>query len=144
MLAIVREIMTRDNITDPLKFDSFTETSARLGTRTYREVTRKFKSIGPAMSLVAAKYVWTLENYRDLLTRMIFHFKGSQDDSELVWSKIVNSSDLFPAERFRKAWKKVMDVLSTKIDVSEYSFDEALGYCMDNLENMGLAEVVDE
>ncbi|KAJ3334707.1 hypothetical protein HDU91_002586, partial [Kappamyces sp. JEL0680] len=79
---------------------------------------------------------WGYYDYEDLLTRMIFHFQEARDESELVWSSIVHHSDRWSASQFRSSWKELQKILGKRVDLTQFTFREALAFCMDNLKEL--------
>lgn len=138
MLEIAQELMDREGITDRTKFNLWTEMAARMKTRTYREIARHYKLMGPRFN--QREYLFGFDDYKDLLHRMIFHFDGCGDESEIIWSKIIDRSDMWSAEKFRNAWEHVKQKMVDKLGlekVSRFTFRKALGWCLDHLSDLG-------
>jgi hypothetical protein len=110
-------------------------------TRTYREIARHFKLLGPRLN--QREYIFGFDDYKDLLHRMIFHFDGAGDESEIVWSRIIDRSDIWSADRFRLAWEEVKKRMVAKLGldkVSRFTFRKALSWCIDHLETLGFSK----
>jgi hypothetical protein len=112
--------MDRDNITDPLKFNSWTEISALMGTRTYRECARHWKYCQPNITKTAKEF--TSVDYKDLLLRMIQSFTFANDESELMWKSIITSRDPFPMDTYRTKWFQLRSKVQEKQDLSDMTF----------------------
>jgi hypothetical protein len=122
MLHHARMIMERENITDPLQFNHWTEVSALMkGKRTYRECARHWKFFSPQIER-ARKNKWTIDHYKDLLFRMIQCFGHANDESEVVWKSIVTLRDPFPVDTYRERWVYLKTQIQKTYDLSDYSF----------------------
>jgi hypothetical protein len=81
-----------------------------------------------------------MEEYRDLLQRMLLHFSHANDESEVIWKSIVKNDDLYPAEVYRTKWISLVNRMLRKHDLSSMTFKgtrmliiEGIQFCLDNL-----------
>ena len=119
-ITLGKEIMEREKITEPTKFTYWTELSQKMGTRTYRECARHWTLLGPKLKRERLK--WSYHDFKSLLLKMIGSFACANDESETIWSSIINANDKYSREDVRKKWVFLKNKLAEKFDLDDYTF----------------------
>ncbi|KAJ3177190.1 RNA polymerase I enhancer binding protein [Gaertneriomyces sp. JEL0708] len=128
----VKEIMTREGITEPHKVKHWGEISAKVGTRSVAQCHRRWHrtpdlnfSCGNVTPQEDAVSEWTVEHDRELVTKMLTLFPGAYDESEVQWDELATPEwgAIGAPARLRNRWRRLRDAAS---DVEMLTFHETM------------------
>ncbi|KND01793.1 uncharacterized protein SPPG_03584 [Spizellomyces punctatus DAOM BR117] len=128
LVTIVKEVMERDGIDDPLKFNQWSLVAAKFETRSASQLRwqwyKNIASLSEFESEETPRPVWTTNDDRELLSRMLALCDGAYDESEVDWDALKGEDwKMWPASKLKERWLRARARVP---DLESYTFIETV------------------
>ncbi|TPX72930.1 hypothetical protein SpCBS45565_g00258 [Spizellomyces sp. 'palustris'] len=125
LVTIVKEIMERDGIDDPLKFNQWSLVAAKFETRSATQLRWHWhKNIASLWRVESEEAGWTRNDDRELLSRMLALCDGAYDETEVDWNALKGEEwKIWPATKLKERWLRARARVP---DLESYTFIETV------------------